>query len=95
MTSVELRRKTSLPPSRSSRAASGIHRYGSTQIDAPYSDTTRSALASGSPVSAASASTSGNSIPVFAIMRRAVSSCAGVTSTPIGRAPSLASHAEK
>ena len=35
------------------------------------------------------------SIPVSAIIRRAVSSCAGVMSTPIGLAPSLASHAEK
>ena len=76
-TSVELQRKTSRPPGRSSRAASGIQRYGSTQIDAPYSETTRSKLSSGSPVSAASASTSGNSIPVSAIIRRAVSSCAG------------------
>ena len=43
----------------------------------------------------ASASTSGNEMPVFACMRRAVSSCAGVMSTPTGRAPSFASHAEK
>ena len=34
---------------RSSRAASGIQRYGSTQIEAPYSETTRSKLASGRP----------------------------------------------
>ena len=45
-------RNTSRPPGRSSRAASGIQRYGSTQIEAPYSETTRSKLASGSPVSA-------------------------------------------
>src|SRR4051812_25626624 len=95
MTSVELRRKTSRPPSRRRRAASGIQRYGSTQIEAPYSETTRSALASGRPVSAASASTRGNSMPVLAIIRRAVSSCAGVTSTPTGRAPFFASQAEK
>ena len=44
MTSVELRRNTSRPPGRSSRAASGTQRYGSTQIDAPYSETTRSTL---------------------------------------------------
>ena len=59
ITSVELRRNTSRPPGRSSRAASGIQRYGSTQIDAPNSETTRSKLAPGRPVSAASASTRG------------------------------------
>ena len=58
-------------------------------------DVTPAQLASGKPVSAASASTSGNSIPVSRIIRRAVSSCAGVTSTPTGRAPRFASHAEK
>ena len=36
------------------------------------------------------ASTSGNSIPVSACIRRAVASCAGVGSTPMGRAPRLA-----
>src|SRR2546423_4074659 len=95
MTSVELRMKTSRPPWRRSRAASGIQRYGSTQMEAPYSDTARSKLSDGSPVSAASASTSGNSMPVSAISRRAVASCAGVMSTPTGRAPCFASHAEK
>ena len=34
-------------------------------------------------------------MPVFAIMRRAVASCAGVMSTPTGRAPRFASQAEK
>src|SRR6266545_3832323 len=95
MPRVELRRNTSRPPGRSSRAASGIHRYGSTQIDAPYSETTRSAEASGRPVSAASVSTSGNSIPVSRMRRLAVSSCAGVGSTPTTLAPRRASHAEK
>src|SRR4051812_8166135 len=95
MTRVELRRNARQPPGRSSRAASGIHRYGSTQIDAPYSETTRSAHASGNPLAPASASTRGNAIPVSAIIRRAVASCAGVTSTPTGRAPRLASQAEK
>ena len=33
--------------------------------------------------------------PVFACMRRAVSSWAGVMSTPTGRAPRFASQAEK
>src|SRR3982074_3645063 len=37
--SVPLTRKTRSPPGRRSRAASGIHRYGSHQIEAPYSDT--------------------------------------------------------
>src|SRR4051812_30051316 len=55
---------------------------------------TRSADASGRPVAPPSASTSGNSIPDSAMQRRAVSSWAGVMSTPTGRAPSLASQAE-
>ena len=44
---VPLTRKTSSPPGRSSREASGIQRYGSAQIEAPYSETTRSNDASG------------------------------------------------
>ena len=63
MQSVPLTRKTSSPPGRSSRAASGIQRYGSHQIEAPYSETARSKLASGSGTSSALASTSGNSSP--------------------------------
>ena len=57
-------RKTRRPPGRRSRAASGIQRYGSAQMDAPYSETARSKLASGSGTSSALASTSGNSSPV-------------------------------
>ncbi len=37
----------------------------------------------------------GTRCPVSTMQRRAVSSCAGVTSTPTGRAPCFASHAEK
>ena len=39
---MPLTRNTSSPPGRSSRAASGIQRYGSAQIDAPYSEIARS-----------------------------------------------------
>src|SRR5256714_2573618 len=63
-------------------------------MDAPYSETTRSALESGSGTDFPGASSSGNSMPVSAMQRRAVSSCAGVGSTPTGRAPRFASHAE-
>ena len=87
-----LRRKTSRPPGRSRRAASGIQRYGSHQMLAPYSETARSKLASGSGTSSALASISGNTMPVSSCTRRAVSSWAGVTSTPTGRAPCLASQ---
>src|SRR5919202_1523390 len=94
-TSVELRRKTSRPSGRRSRAASGIHRYGSAQMDAPYSESTRSNDASGSGTSSAAASTSGNSSPNSLCIARAVASCAGVGSTPTGFAPSFLSQAEK
>ena len=80
---------------RSSRAASGIHCDGSAQIDAPYSDTDEVERRVGQRHVLAGASTSGNSIPVSGCIRRAVSSCAGVGSTPTGRAPRRASHAEK
>ena len=46
--SAALPRKISRPPRRSSRAASGIQRYGSHQIAAPYSLIARSKLASAS-----------------------------------------------
>ena len=93
--SVELRRKTRRPPGRSRRAASGIHRCGSAQIDAPYSESDESNDASGKGTSSPVASTSGNSTPVSRCSRRAVSSCAGVGSTPTTRAPRRASQAEK
>ena len=44
---VPLTRKTSSPPGRSSRAASAIHRSGSHQMLAPYSETARSNDSSG------------------------------------------------
>jgi hypothetical protein len=70
--------------------------YGSAQIDAPYSDTATSNDASGSGTSSPNAWTSSSSIPVFAIQRRAVSSCAGVGSTPTTRrAPRRFSQAPK
>ena len=94
--SVELRRKTSSPPGRSSRAASGIHRYGSHQIDAPYSESTTSNEASGSgTVLGVRLEERELDARSRAASARAVSSCAGVTSTPTGRAPRRASHAEK
>ncbi|OLD98829.1 MAG: hypothetical protein AUG91_08245 [Actinobacteria bacterium 13_1_20CM_4_69_9] len=95
VTSVELRKKINRPPGRASRAASGIQRNGSAQIDAPYSEWTMSKDSSGSGTSSPYASTNGNSRPVCPCMRRAVSSCAGVGSTPTTRAPRRASQAEK
>src|SRR5437588_5592965 len=92
---LELVRKMSRPPERSSRFASGIHRYGSAQRLAPYSLIARSNAASGNGTDSPGASTSGNSIPVSRCMRRAVSSWAGVGPTPTGRAPRFASQAEK
>src|SRR3982074_1567244 len=83
--SVELRRKTSSPSGRRSRAASGIHLYGSHQIEAPYSEIARSNDAPGSPVASAFASTSSRPSPYFVLSLRAVSSCAGVMSTPTTR----------
>src|SRR5438067_713189 len=83
--SVELRRQASTPLGRWSRAASGIHLYGSHQIEAPYSEIARSNDAPGRPVASAFASTSSRPSPYFAFIRRAVSSCAGVTSTPTTR----------
>ena len=91
---VPLTRKTRWPPGLRSRAASGIQRYGSAQIDAPYSEIARSKLSSGSGTSSALASSRGKSRPNSACIRRAVSSWAGVMSIPTGRAPRRASQAE-
>ena len=52
-------------------------------------------VASGSGTSSALASISGNSSPNSCWHSWAVCSCAGVTSTPTGRAPRFASQAEK
>src|SRR6266566_3665428 len=93
--SVELRRKTSSPFGRRSRAASGIHLYGSHQIEAPYSEIARSKEAPGRPVASAFASTSSRPSPYFEFIRRAVSSWAGVISMPTTRrAPRRFNHAE-
>jgi len=59
ITSVEFRRKTSSPPGLRRREASGIQRYGSAQIEAPYSETTRSKDASGSGTASPGPGTSG------------------------------------
>src|SRR5436853_18087 len=48
---IELQRKIRRPPGRSSRAASGIQRYGSAQSEAPYSEWTTSNDESGSGTS--------------------------------------------
>jgi len=100
MRSVEFPRKTSLPPGRRRRAASGIQRYGSHQIAAqysiaaPYSEIAGSKLASGRGASSAFPKMSGNSSPNSAWNRRAFCSCFGELSIPTGRAPRRASHAE-
>ena len=95
VTSTLLVRKTRRPPGRSSRAASATQRSGSHHTLAPYSLTTRSKEASGSGTSSALASTSGKVTPNVCWQRRAVSSWAGVRSTPTGRAPARASQAER
>src|SRR5438034_6328740 len=58
-----LRMKISSPPGRSKRAASGIHRYGSHQIEAPYSENARSNDPSGSGTSSAFASRNSSPSP--------------------------------
>ncbi len=69
-----LRRKISTPPGRSRRAASGIHRYGSHQMEAPYSENATSNVASGSGTSSALASMNSRPRPSSAFTSRAVSS---------------------
>ena len=91
---VPFTRKISRPPGRRRRAASGIQRYGSHQMLAPYSLIARSNEASGRGTASALASMSGKDRPCSAWSARAVSSWAGVMSTPTGRAPRRASHAE-
>jgi hypothetical protein len=83
------------PPGRNSRAASGTQRAGSHHKLAPHSEMARSKLSPGRGMFPASASMSGNEIPKWFWHRRDVASWAGVTSTSTGRAPCLASHAEK
>ncbi len=85
---------TSRPPGRSSRAACGIQRYGSHQTAAPYSLITRSAHPSRNGTRSASACSSGNARSNSACIARAVASCRVEVSTPTGRAPRRASHAD-
>src|SRR5207302_8712708 len=60
----------------------------------PYPETAGSNEAPGRPVAPAFASTGSSPSPYFAFIRRAVSSCAGVTSTPTTRrAPRRFNHA--
>jgi hypothetical protein len=65
---------TSSPPGRRRRAASGIHRYGSHQMLAPYSDSARSNAALASGACSASAWMSGNVRPYSRWSRQAVAS---------------------
>ena len=94
MESTLLPRKTSSPPGRSTRAASGIDRYGSAQMAAPYSLIARS--------NASSAKGRCSAAPRISVKRRpnsrcrspAISSWLGVGSSATGRAPRRASQAE-
>ena len=72
--SAALPRKISCPSGRSSRAASGIHRYGSHQIAAPYSLIARSKLASASGTASALAWISGKCRSCSSWSARAVAS---------------------
>ena len=88
-------RKTSRPPGRRRRAASGSQSSGSHQAAAPCSLTTRSAHPSASGTRCASPWTSGNTGPCCRCSRRAVTSCSPDRSTATVRAPARASQAEK
>lgn len=88
MTTRTLRvRKTSRPPGRRSRDASGIHRTGSQYKLAPHPETARSKLALASGTWPASPSINGNRRPNWSWQRRAVRSRACVMPAPAGRAP--------
>ena len=87
-------RNTRSPPGRRRRAASGIQRYGSAQIAAPYSLMTRSKACSRSGTCSPTASTSGNHSLCSSWNCRAIRSCPGVGSTPTGMAPRRASQAD-
>src|SRR5438105_3448487 len=90
------RMKTSSPPGRSRRAASGIQRSGSHHSDAPYSEKAMSNDSSGRGTASALAMRNSSPRPNFSFISRAVSSCAGVISTPSTRfAPCFLSHAPK
>src|SRR5438309_11251123 len=78
MESVELHMNTSQPDGLRRRDASGIHLYGSAQIDAPYSECTMSNDAYGKGTSSQTVSISGNSIGVSRCWYRTVVAYAGV-----------------
>ena len=94
MNSVLLPRKISSPPGRSSRAASGIHRYGSAQMAAPYSLMTRSTLPSRSGTCSPAARTSGKRGPASCCIAVAMRSWPMVGSTATTVAPRRTSHAD-
>ena len=75
------------------RAASGIQRYGSAQMAAPYSLMARSKQASGRPVTSALPWISGKRRSCSSWRRRAVFSCSVELSIPVTRAPRRASQA--
>src|SRR5437016_6990113 len=75
----------SSPPGRRRRAASAIQSLGSHQMDAPNSERTRSNAASGRLVRSAFSSRSSRPRLNSSFNRRAVSSWAGVMSTPTTR----------
>ena len=87
-------RKTSRPPRRSRRLASGTHSCGSHQRLAPYSETTASKLSASKERFSAFSQISGNERSNSCWNRRTVSSCGRATSTATGRRPFRASHAE-
>ena len=94
MRSVLLPRKTSSPPGRSSRDASGIQAQGSAQMAAPYSLMTSSNEPSAQGTCSLEAGTRGNDSPNSAWNWRAIASWPAEGSTPTGSAPSRASHAD-
>ena len=79
--SAPLAKNTSRPPGRSRRCASGIHRPGSHQRLAPYSETARSKLSSATESVSAFSQTSGNDTSNSRWNRRTIPSCARAMST--------------
>jgi hypothetical protein len=82
-----------LPPATSSRCASRSQTCGSHQMAAPYSLIAKSKLPSGNGVASALPWCSVRSTPCARASRRAVASCASLTSTPVQTAPRRAIHA--
>ena len=94
ITSGEPASNTRRPPGRRIREASGIQRYGSHQIAAPYWEIAKSKLSSAKGARSASACTSGKCNANSSWNVRAVASCLDELSRPITRAPRRISHAE-